>query len=317
MTQTEFKTLLIKWLGLLRIVFSRRPFRERLYEFYLFLGIRFVRVKIRGNKMWLDLKDRVLARHYFLHRGYESFEVSLIEEATKQSMTFVDVGACIGYHTLIGSRCVGDSGSVVALEPAPSNYSLLMRNIRANGIPNVHAVNAAAMDYQGTIELYLSRRNFGDHRVYDAKDEQKFNEGGRRERISVPCVRVDDVLEDYGLEANVIKIDVQGAELDVLRGAAKILEDTEYIILEVSLFQSMIDVPQLFAVLNFMKGKGFVAYDIISFSYRPIDQALSQVDMAFVKEDGMFQKEQRYCTPEQRKEQNRRFKERHRKRLTI
>ena len=230
MTQTEFKTLLIKWLGLLRIVFSRRPFRERLYEFYLFLGIRFVRVKIRGNKMWLDLKDRVLARHYFLHRGYESFEVSLIEEATKQSMTFVDVGACIGYHTLIGSRCVGDSGSVVALEPAPSNYSLLMRNIRANGIPNVHAVNAAAMDYQGTIELYLSRRNFGDHRVYDAKDEQKFNEGGRRERISVPCVRVDDVLMDYGLEADVIKIDVQGAEMTAFKGMEKALTNPEVIL---------------------------------------------------------------------------------------
>ena len=61
--------------------------------------------------------------------------------------------------------------------------------------------------------------------------------------------------------------------------------------------------------------KDLVAYDIISYLYRPLDYALCQVDMAFVKENGMFRKDQRYCTPEQREGQNKRFIERHKKRL--
>jgi FkbM family methyltransferase len=231
MAWTQFKTLLIKVPRLLRFLFSHASFREKLYWICMRSEIRFVKVKIRGNIMWLNLKDSVLSTHLFFHREkYEAFEVFLIEQVTKKGMTFVDIGACMGYHTLVGSRCVGKAGSVVAFEPAPDNHSLLMRNIRANHISNVHVINAAVMDYQGTTDLYLSGINFGDHRVYDAMDEKRFNEGGRRQRISIPCVRIDDVLKDYESKADVIKMDVQGAEMSVFRGMKKTLANPEVIV---------------------------------------------------------------------------------------
>lgn len=213
----------------LRIMFSRKSLREKLYRIYLRLGIQFVKVKIRDSRMWLNLKDRVLSRHYFLHRDYESFEVFLIEQLTQQGMTMIDVGACIGYHTLIGSRCVGNSGIVIAFEPAVGNYLLLARNIQLNSISNVCAMNAAVMDYQGIVKLFLSSVNFGDHRVYDAEDEAKFGET-RRESTVVPCVRVDDVLREYGLKADVIKIDVQGAEMAAFRGMEDSLTNPEVVL---------------------------------------------------------------------------------------
>jgi len=106
-----------------------------------------------------------------------------------------------------------------------------------------------------------------------------------------------------------IKIDTQGAELEVLSGADKILEKTECIVLEVSLFHFMIGDPQIFDVIDFMKNKGFVVYDVISCLYRPLDNALAQLNISFVREDGMFRKDHRYCTRKQREEQNKRFKE--------
>jgi len=230
MKRIQFRAFLRAGRWLLRILFSRAPFRERLYELYRLCGIRYVPVTMRGNRVWLDLSDRTLARHLFIHRDYEPFEIFLLERVARKGMTALDIGACIGFHTLVISRCVGESGRVIAFEPAPGNYAVLMRNIRANGFANVSPLNAAVMDYRGSIDLYLSKMNFGDHRVYDAGDEVRFEDGIPRERVKVPAVRVDDVLEELRLTADVIKIDVQGAEMAAFRGMRHALEHPEVIL---------------------------------------------------------------------------------------
>ena len=99
----------------------------------------------------------------------------------------------------------------------------------------------------------------------------------------------------------IIKVDTQGSELDVLLGAGKILKGTEIIVLESSLFQFYLNGPQFYDVIFFMKERGFVLYDILGRSYRPIDGALAQVDLVFVKENGRFRKTHRYATKIQRK----------------
>jgi hypothetical protein len=88
----------------------------------------------------------------------------------------------------------------------------------------------------------------------------------------------------------------------VLAGATRTLEKTDAIILEVSLFGTMIGGPQHYDVVSKMKRLGFVVYDIFGFLYRPFDNALSQVDMVFVRENGSFRKHHAYATPEQREE---------------
>ena len=98
-----------------------------------------------------------------------------------------------------------------------------------------------------------------------------------------------------------IKVDVQGAELSVMDGAEYILQETEIIILEVSLFKTMSTNPEIHDVLGYMKKKGFVTYDIFDFRYRPLDGALSQLDIVFVKENGLFRQSHAFASPEQRK----------------
>ena len=105
-----------------------------------------------------------------------------------------------------------------------------------------------------------------------------------------------------------IKIDVQGAELDVLAGGQKTLTGTEYVLLEVSLFWFFPQGPAFCDVLTYMKSKRFIPYDIYGLHYRPLDGALSQIDIAFMREDGQFCMSHHYVTLEQRTKQNRELK---------
>jgi FkbM family methyltransferase len=116
----------------------------------------------------------------------------------------------------------------------------------------------------------------------------------------VPVVRIDDLCEERDLPPPyLIKVDVEGAELEVLAGAARIIERTEVVLLEASLFQFWPDAPQLHDLVAFMKERGFVVYDIFGGHLRPVDGALAQVDLAFAREDGPLRREHRYATEEQ------------------
>jgi hypothetical protein len=118
----------------------------------------------------------------------------------------------------------------------------------------------------------------------------------------VPVVTIDEICAEKDLRGPyVIKADVQGAELQVLAGAERTLQATELVILEVTLFGTMIDGPQLFDTVSYMKQRGFVVYDFCGFHYRPLDNALCQVDMVFVQEEGKFREKHAYATADQRK----------------
>jgi FkbM family methyltransferase len=118
---------------------------------------------------------------------------------------------------------------------------------------------------------------------------------------TVKVITLDQICQEKNLAGPyLIKVDVQGAELNVMDGAEFILQETEVIILEVSLFKFMISNPEIQDVLIYMKKRGFVTYDIFGYQFRPLDGALSQVDMVFVKEDGLFRQSHAFASPRQR-----------------
>jgi len=118
---------------------------------------------------------------------------------------------------------------------------------------------------------------------------------------TVPVVSIDQQCAERNLPGPyLIKLDVQGAELQVLSGASRTLPQTEAVILEVTLFATMIGGPQFYDIVTYMKTAGFVAYDIFPVNYRPLDGALAQLDMIFVREDGLFRRSHAFATPEQR-----------------
>lgn len=117
-------------------------------------------------------------------------------------------------------------------------------------------------------------------------------------KVTIPTVVLDDLIQEKALKGPyLLKVDTQGAELDVLAGCVRLLPEIEVVVLEVSMFQFMKGAPQFYDVISYMHDRGFAAYDIINLGNRPLDNALAQVDIVFVKEDGKFRQNHSFSKP--------------------
>ena len=139
---------------------------------------------------------------------------------------FLDVGANVGWYTLHVAQMVGPEGLVLAVEPSPDSFAVLKENIKLNHLSNVTALNFAAWDRDGELDLILAETCTG-HTVKrawanSAKPWSRFSE--RRVTVRVPARRLDDVLKEQNVtQVDWVKIDVEGAEVEVLRGLRKTL----------------------------------------------------------------------------------------------
>ncbi len=214
--------------------------------------------------------------------------------------TVIDVGAAYGSFALQCRRVFPDA-RFICIEPL-QEYEPLLEKV-TKSIPNAEYILAAAASGPKEVTINVHPDLLGSSLYLEAEDS---NVNGVPR--TVPAIVLDGLTKDERIKAPfLIKIDVQGAELDVLLGVEAILGSTEYIILEVSFFEFFKGGPQFWDVVNFMKSKGFVAYDIWGLQYRPLDNGLSQVDIAFVKETGLFRKYHSYATAGQREDQNKRL----------
>lgn len=155
---------------------------------------------------------------------------------------------------------------------------------------------AAAGRQEGELTFYVHPDSLeGSSLLQETMGE--FADGVAR---TVPVVRVDEAIRDAGLPGPyVLKIDVQGAELEALAGCTALLPQTLAICLEVSLFEFMKGAPLFAEVVAHMKSLGFVAWDIIGGWTRPLDHALGQIDIVFVPEAGSLRENHAFASAEQ------------------
>ena len=122
-------------------------------------------------------------------------------------------------------------------------------------------------------------------------DEQLLRTG--RQRV-VPIVTIDEVVAQEPRLPELVKLDVQGYELEALKGAGRLFGHTECFILEISMFKSSPGMPDFFEVVEFMHRRGYQVYDVCGFMRRPLDDALGQVDLAFVRSSGPLCRDTRW-----------------------
>jgi FkbM family methyltransferase len=137
----------------------------------------------------------------------------------------VDVGAHIGQYTILASRHVGLTGQVISIEPEPRNFEILKRNISLNQLHNVKPVACAAYSSHTKTKLFLPEEESG-RTIYNTVIKERAGTNGRY--VEVDAATLDSILESVvGVsKVNWIKIDVEGAELEVLRGTCNILAES-------------------------------------------------------------------------------------------
>jgi FkbM family methyltransferase len=160
---------------------------------------------------------------YFLYKYISDREkIAFIRKAVRPGMIVLDVGANIGFYTLLFSKLVGKEGHVIAFEPDALNFSHLMANTRK--VANVTVCQMACAEKSQILKLYLSDTFNVDHQTFDSGEGRTF--------VETTSVSIDDYLGDSNhTKVDFIKIDVQGYDFQVIKGATRTIEDAPSLVI--------------------------------------------------------------------------------------
>ncbi len=169
-----------------------------------------------GYRMELDLSEYIQRSIYFF--GYYERGLALyFQSLLRPGMVVVDAGANVGQYSLIASQSVGNQGVVYAFEPEPGNFARFSRNLGLNDIQNVRLFRSALDEKAGSATLFLSEEQRAAHNA--GGFALRHREDATTAVAEVNVLRLDSVLEET-TRFDLMKIDTEGAELNVLRGAA-------------------------------------------------------------------------------------------------
>lgn len=164
-----------------------------------------------GFPLYLDASDPLgLGQNQAI---YEAQEIATCRALVRPGDRVLDVGANIGYYSVLLAQLAGPGGQVLALEPDPANFALLQRNVQLNGCGTVTALALALSDTPGSAALFPCEFNTGMHRLYPSVCCTP-------DSLSVTAARGDDLLREalQGSPVDFIKMDIEGHELHALHG---------------------------------------------------------------------------------------------------
>lgn len=207
------------------ILLSNYPFikgRSRIVQAY---GKRFTMKNgyiarlFNGNKIELH-PTQFVSKSILLFGVFEPQEAFWFDKTVKPGMTVIDIGANIGQYTLLAAERIGNSGRVISFEPADDNFDILQRNVEMNGFGDrVQLIKNAVGSSIGICEFVLATDG-GSNSIY-----QKSTNQSTVKRINVPCVTLDSIFMSQDFDrVDLIKIDAEGADFEVIKGAQKTLK---------------------------------------------------------------------------------------------
>lgn len=186
--------------------------------------------------------------------------IRLFKKLIEPGDSVIDVGAHVGFHSVHAARCCGDTGNVLAIDPQPYNVDRIARNANCNSLENITAICAAISNCSGFIKINLQ----------DEKDRARLSisldgPNDYSQKIEVPVRTLKDLLERHQIEKiKVLKIDVEGCELQVLEGLGDKIECCENIIFEVLSDSHAEDRTAIFELLS---GHRYEFFDVLGRTY--------------------------------------------------
>ena len=183
-------------------------------------------VNVQGHEMYLDSSDSL---RLSTNDVFEPYTTEVIKQNISNGDLVMDIGANIGYFTLIMAKGIKENGKVFSFEPEPKNFELLKKNVEINNYSNVILEKKAIGNKTGIAKLYLADRknnifHSGMHRIFRSDLVSQISNP-----VSINIIKLDDYLQDLKFikKIRLIKIDVEGAEFDVLKGMSKILDENK------------------------------------------------------------------------------------------
>ena len=185
----------------------------------------------------------------------------MIKQQIKKGNNVIDIGANIGYFTLLFAKLVGPDGKVFAFEPDPTNFSILKKNIEVNNYNNVILSQKAISDKTESTKLFLCKFSNGMNRTYDSNLCDK--------SLDIESTTLDNFLNQINFSGKIdfIKIDTEGSEIKVLKGIEKIIEMNDDISLQIEFNPSSINECgfKSRSLPDFLVKKGF---QMLAFSHK-------------------------------------------------
>jgi len=204
-------------------------------------------IEIQGSKMYLNVREkfpdvRETFQSYALNKIHEEATTDLFKKTVKEGDVIVDLGANIGYFTLLAAKLTGKKGRVYAFEPEPRNYNYLVKNIGLNNYDNVSAFQKAVSDRKGKTRLFICPYDTGHHTINQPDGIEAYRQGRKGEvnGVEIETLALDEYFKDKEKRIDVIKIDVEGAEALAISGMKEILKNNENIKIFLEFFPLLI-----------------------------------------------------------------------------
>ena len=213
-------------------------------------------VEIEGRKMFTQNNDG-LALSIF--KIYEPNQTEIVKKYVHEGDIVIDIGAHVGYYTLLMAQLVGKNGKVYSFEPDPVNFQLLKKSVEINGFENVVLIQKAVSNITDKVKLFLGDNDSAINRIYDAKL------GDAKESIDVESIRIDEYFKENDELINFIKIDSEGSEVKIINGMKQFLSRNQELVMMTEFFPFLIkksgDEPNQY--LKSLEKSGFSLYNIL------------------------------------------------------
>ena len=245
-------------------------------------------IEIQGSKMYVNVNDESFSMRktfeiYASDLIHEKATTDLFKKIVKEGDTVVDLGANIGYFTLLAAKLVGPNGKVYSFEPEPKNYSYLKKNIELNNYSQATAINKAVSDKNGTTELFICLYDTGHHTInkYDGIEAYSHGRSTEKRPIKIETITLDEFFKGKEDSIDMIKMDVEGAEALALRGMDNILRTNDKLKMIIEFFPLLIknmgSSPEelIYKLLNNYKFSIFVVPDDYDSSAEKLTRAES------------------------------------------
>lgn len=249
------KLILFKILDLFKNILSKFGINRniatvgRTYDFFYRLFWPYHKIiEIQGSKMLFDSKNVSPAMLrtfdvYIKEKIHERATTELFKEVVKEGNAVVDLGANIGYFTLLSAKLVGPQGKVFAFEPEPENYKYLVKNIEINNYRHAKAFKKAVSNENGKTKLYICDYDIGHHTIRQKNGLEVYSRGRKvkEKSIEVETTTLDGFFRGREELIDVIKMDVEGAEMLVLLGMDDILRKNKKLKMFIEFFPLLIE----------------------------------------------------------------------------